>query len=275
MSVIQSATTPWTLDSVDSYVTLYDNSTEINLPIPNVSRYAALFKVLYVVVPIFGLPGNFLSIIVLGSNREIRMKPVNMFMIHQSLIDFCACLVLLLTKMYNNIDIVSSHAAKVVLCRFWVTNVMYWGIAFVSGNNLVCLTMERFWATKNPLGYDASKVRRRLPIVFHMAWLSGILLMFPKFTTTRVIDGKCVAYREILLWCAGLFSISDSCFMLLVSFHFYRMAMLVVMLNSCLNPYIYSIRYKEYQTQFKTLFCKRSESSNKNEGVTDYQQHRW
>ena len=34
----------------------------------------------------------------------------------------------------------------------------------------------------------------------------------------------------------------------------YRTSLLCIIMNSCLNPYIYSVRYKEFQMQLKTFF---------------------
>ena len=332
-----------------TYTDMYDdnlsNATAFILPeiVIKSSEYDFLFQVLYIVIPVFGLPGNLLAVIVMGSNKEMRHKPVNLFMIHQSAVDFCTCLVLLLTKLYDTIDIVSVYWLKVFLCRFWVTNNIFWGLCFTSGNNLTFLTLERYWATKKPLEYDADKVRRRLPIIFPLAWFVGLGCMFPKFGTTRVIDGNCVAYNDIkhsdvlmnlmppyyalvscilpavvMIYCytsigltlrksASFQKLKDTeessqaskmrraqnnvlqiCVILMVVFvvcwgihnigfllyavgyfpslttDYYRMSVLFVILNSCLNPYIYSVRYKEFQNQLKALFTFRKQSDGPN-----------
>ena len=53
----------------------------------------------------FGIPGNIGAIIVLLSNSQIRQKAVNIFMIHQSVIDLCGCIVTILTSLLTDINI--------------------------------------------------------------------------------------------------------------------------------------------------------------------------
>ena len=310
--------------------------TTMELPVDSsgfYSAYDAMFQVLYIVIPGFGLPGNLLAIIVMTSSADIRRKPVNMFMIHQSIIDFCACLVLMLTKMYDTIDITQSHVLQVFLCRIWVTNNALWGLVNCSINNLVFLTLERFWATKKPLQYNPDAVRQRLPYIFLLAWLLGIGTYLPKMTTSRIIDGRCIPYVDVhsdtimsllmpyyfglatvipttvMIYCyisigitlrkSALFQKSSdeqpqsmklgraqmnlyqTCVLLMVVFvlcnsvhaagfvlytigyydslnnDYYRVSVLFVILNSCLNPYIYSVRYREFQDQLKVLFLRK------------------
>ena len=50
----------------------------------------------------FGIPGNIGAIIVLLSNSQIRQKAVNIFMIHQSVIDLCGCIVTILTALITD-----------------------------------------------------------------------------------------------------------------------------------------------------------------------------
>ena len=315
------------------------SGTTMELPVDSNgpdSVHDVMFQVLYIIIPGFGLPGNLLAIIVMTSSAEIRRKPVNMFMIHQSVIDFCACLILMLTKMYDSIEITHSPTSQVVLCRIWVTNNAMWGVVFCSGNNLMFLTLERFWATKKPLQYNTDAVRRRLPGIFLIAWLLGIGAQLPKMSTSRIVGGRCVPYVDVhsdtimslmapyyfslstaipaavMVYCYGSIGITlrksasfqksseeqpqsikmqraqlnllQTCVLLMVVFvlcwsvhavgfilytvgyfpslnnDYYRVSLLFVILNSCLNPYIYSVRYQEFQDQLKVLFlCKSNQ----------------
>ena len=180
-------------NSTDSY---HVTETVNQLPSPN-NQFQEMFRILYIVIPAFGLPGNMLAIMVMASDKEMRKKPVNIFMIHQSAIDFCACLVLMLTKLYDSIDVTSSSAVRVLLCRFWVTSNVMWGCVTCSVGNLLLLTLERYWATNKPLQYNSDVVKRRLPVVFPMLWLVGMAIQFPKFVSTRVVNGRCIPYNDI------------------------------------------------------------------------------
>ena len=71
------------------------------LPSPSVAPNFPLFKtfatpdsyrMMFLGAGVFGLPGNIFSIIVLMSSAALRQKPVNVFMIHQSVIDASVCI---------------------------------------------------------------------------------------------------------------------------------------------------------------------------------------
>ena len=193
------------------------------------------------------------------------------------------------------------------------------------------LTLERYWAIKKPLQYDQDKVRARLPFIFTMAWVIGLLSLWPTFGTARAIDGGCRLYYDLTspilfklmtpYYCTiamiipatvmmysyisiGLslsksqqfgkdqsnaklqvtsnklkkaqINLLQTCVLLMILFvlcwmcvtinfmlftfeilnlygTFYHVGMFFVILNSCLNPLIYSARYSEFQNQIKVL----------------------
>ena len=65
-------------------------------------------QILIVCVAVFGIPGNIGAMVVLLSNPQIRNKAVNRFMIHQSIIDLCACITSIPTVLITDIRYVQS-----------------------------------------------------------------------------------------------------------------------------------------------------------------------
>ena len=94
---------------------------------------------------------------VLLSSHELRRKPVNLFISHQSFVDFWA---LVLTLLINTVKNMSDHPDgwfKTLLCKMFYSNSIMWSVIHVSGYNLTFLTLERYWAVK--VRYRAVKVR--------------------------------------------------------------------------------------------------------------------
>ena len=63
------------------------------------------FHNLYIGICSFGIPGNILTVGVLLSSASLREKPINLFMVHQSIIDSTMLLLTILNKLYNDITL--------------------------------------------------------------------------------------------------------------------------------------------------------------------------
>ena len=118
------------------------------------------FDSIYVGVSIFGVPGNILTIIVLLSTKELREKPINLFMAHQSVVDGILLLLTICNKTVNFTSISNSGISGQLLCSVFTSNALTSGFLHASGFNLMFLTIERYWAITKPLKYDSSKVLR-------------------------------------------------------------------------------------------------------------------
>ena len=60
---------------------------------------------------VFGIPGNIGAVVILLSDQQMRNKPVNIFMVHQSIIDLLACIVTILTVLYTDVNDVKQGAS--------------------------------------------------------------------------------------------------------------------------------------------------------------------
>ena len=306
------------------------------------------FNELYIITASFGLPGNIFTICVLLSSAQIRSKPVNIFIIHQSIIDTCVCVVTILTHHFHSMDLIPTSSGRWFICTMWLTKSIMWSCMQCSGYNLMFLTLERYWAITNPLKYDADKVRKRIPFVFIACWIIAFLTIAPNSAFNRIVNGQCRAFYVIteswmlkvlsayflLVACVvpggvmigayaaiGLslkrseaFQRSDTaasskklkqiqmnllqtCVILVVMFvlcwlnHVIRFVLLTgsyflhlrttyypstlffIILNSCLNPFVYCVRYKEFQDRVAVLFRLKviePVSTSADTGVTKY-----
>ena len=250
------------------------------------------------------------------------MKPINIYIIHQCVIDTVACIITLITKYINNdINILSGEIGQMLLCRFVLSRSLMWSVIHASGYNLMFLTIETYKAIVFPLHHQREVVFKRLPLTFTICWIIGFASMFPTFSTSRVKDEQCVPYVDLhsnilsellspyyvtiacLIPSSGMFysnvhifkSISTSlnkseklkkaqsnlvqtCTILCVMFvgcwflhaaifmlftlgyvdningDVYHISNLLIVFNSCLNPYVYALRYSEFQLQLLNIF---------------------
>ena len=287
---------------------------------------ATFVRVWYYIIAIFGIPGNILTLVVLLSSPILRDKPINLFIIHQSVIDISACIFTLIEECLINNGINGP-----VICHLFLNKYTSSCTVYVSTYNMAALTIERHFAIQDPLHYDSDKVKKRLPYVFIFLWLFCFAAL-GHFPVTAVFkDSICYAslkLRQTPFWewmslyftiigvgiplsimvvCyARMFyalykssrtigrksevrsidklrlaqvNLIQICFIMIVLFLIcwatglsafllftlnyyktlsnthYSVGMLMVILNSGLNPYIYVFRYDDFKNQLKKL-CK-------------------
>ena len=165
-------------------------------------------------IPVLGIPGNILTLVVLFSNINLRNKPVNMFIIHQSFIDLIVCIISILEKIVLDFNLNGQ-----VICHLLRTKVSSQMTMYVSSYNMTALTIERHSAIIDPLHYDPDKVKKRLPYIFILLWIFCIVALgvIPVSTiydnSTCYIDARLegtfvneIGYLSLILLCIILSS---------------------------------------------------------------------
>ena len=71
------------------------------------------------------------------------------------------------------------------------------------------------------------------------------VIMMIMFTLSSL--NTCIA---MMLFAVGYYQTPSS--------DYYNISIILLVFNHCINPFIYSLRYKEFQTQFNNLFCRGS-----------------
>ena len=308
------------------------------------------FSDLYIFTAAFGLPGNLFTIFVLLSSSKIRSKPVNIFIIHQSIIDTMVCIVTILVTRYNGVHYFSSDLGEIFLCTVWYTRSVMWACIQCSGYNLMFLTLERFWAVTKPFQYNQEKVLARLPYIFLFTWIIGFATIIPNSMFNRMVQGTCAPFyvlseawmlkviggysllaaciipggvmiaAYVLIWKSmrksqrfqnqdtanvstklkqAQMNLLQTCVILVIMFFlcwinhiirfilinggyfmslsrtYYPSTLFFIILNSCLNPFVYCVRYKEFQGQVAAIFGLRMwmEVDSSQMSITDSTKH--
>ena len=171
IDILVNAVSMFTSSSYNTSSTSYNSSTTGNLDsealyISKFSGKEQWLQLGYYIIPALGIPGNIITLIVLLSNHTLRIKPINLFILHQSVIDLIACIFTVIEEylLENGIN-------GDVLCHFFHSKYASGAALFTSSYNMTAMTLERHFAVTDPLHYDSNKVRRRLPFIFLSVWL--------------------------------------------------------------------------------------------------------
>ena len=287
------------------------------------------FQALYYIGSVIGIPGNILAIIVFLSSAQLRRKPINLFFVHQSIIDLAVCIFNILEEAFIEFSVNGQGICHMITAKTLSLIGLY-----TSTYNMTALTIERHFAIVDPLQYDPEKVIKRLPYIFTGEWLfcSIALSYIPIFTVYR--HGSCkvihnllgtpwwdavapylvvvaiiipmtimvICYTRMLMalrtssksvnsstpqadnksssvhklrlaqanifqTCLTMMIVFLSCWLTIesavvlfifktypnLSNNHYAVGRLLAVFNSCVNPYIYAIRYDEFKVQMKKI----------------------
>ena len=149
-------------------------------------------EVCYFLLPALGIPGNILTLVVLFSNVTLRNKPINMFIMHQSVIDFIVCMLTITEELIIEFDISGQ-----IICHLLRTKIASQMTLFASSYNMTALTLERHFAIIDPLHYDPEKVRKRLPYVFIIVWSFCVIALGVIPVTTIYENSTCYVATRI------------------------------------------------------------------------------
>ena len=278
-----------------------------------------------------GIPGNIIAIIVFLSSAQLRKKPINLFFVHQSVIDLAVCAFNIVEEIFIELNINGQGTCHMIISKTLSLIALY-----TSTYNMTVLTIERHFAIVNPLQYDSEKVIKRLPYIFVGEWIFCSVALSYIPTTTIYRDGSCMVIYHLLstpLWdfiAPYLFIIAiaipclimvicysrmlyalnlssklikastpnsaenksssvhklrlaqanifQTCLIMMVVFlscwltiesavilfifktyanlsnNHYAIGRLLAVFNSCVNPYIYAMRYTDFKVQLKKLF---------------------
>ena len=106
-----------------------------------------------------GIIGNVLVVLIMLSSARLRGKPINRFMMNQSVIDMMASFSIVFRQFYSYEKMSDFHGlAQQLYCKLFLVNLSHIMLFGASGYNLVALSFERHSAIMNPLLYDEKKV---------------------------------------------------------------------------------------------------------------------
>ena len=131
-------------------------------------------QIIYLIIGVLGMGGNALVALVILQTRSMRRTFPNMFIVHQSVLDFTASFLIIATTFITDINWVKTSLGQELFCRLWLTNLPLWAIFLSSTCNLVGLTYERYFAIVHPLRHSRMFTSRRIYVSFALVWLGGV-----------------------------------------------------------------------------------------------------
>ena len=285
-----------------------------------------VMKMLYMVISMFGIPGNIVTLIAILTSPKMRAKPFNILIVHQSWIDLFACVCAFL------VQIVEPGYTGIIghmVCQIWSSMYLLWVFFVASSYNLTAIAIERYLAITRPLQYDEESVLRRMPFVFVVVWLIGFVFDLPEALLSKAVSGECVLYYNlsytyqvvlnifysllspvvpliIMAYCYAViaitlrassklhtkaaassgaadmrraeiriiqstvilsaFFLASYLYMYVIQYGYtffelglyphYHVSIAFIIMNSCINPYVYCIRYDEFQNRVREMFCR-------------------
>ena len=145
-----------------------------------------IVKLLYAFSSV-GIFGNITAVVVFLSGAHLRRKPINIFFVHQSLIDICACLFTIIEEVIAEFGI-----NGIITCHLFISKTCSAVALYTSTYNLTMLTIERHFAIVKPLQYNTDKVMARMPILFIGEWFFIIVVFLFAPITTVYQNGVCL-----------------------------------------------------------------------------------
>ncbi|KAJ8043281.1 Octopamine receptor beta-2R [Holothuria leucospilota] len=174
---------------------LFSNSTENYSPEEELPTRPVAVSIFFVIIAVLGISGNGLVLVVIAKVPDLR-SITNILIGHQSFVDFISSCLLLVVYFPQAINLEALSANHIVLanfiCKVWVDQFVYWAVIKVSTVNLVCLTLERYFAVVYPHNYRQRASKKGAALVCVAAWIIGPLSeLYFLFTFSVDEGGQC------------------------------------------------------------------------------------
>ena len=284
----------------------------------------------YMISGILGIIGNGLVTVVIVKFTKVYKHLTNLFIVHQSVIDFLASLtLLLLTGTQKQYHIYGVGAE--VLCRVWLSMYILWSLFTTSTYNLCVMSLEKYFSIVHPILHKKAFDLKFAVAGMVLAWVVGLLtnsynlptsglhgdicfrLAFWPSTFTQRATGvvNCIIKfflpLLIMLYTYGrilhvihqkvaphpetgqqsgnqylaarrntvkMLVLVCACFILCWSWNqffflalnlgaslqlggaFYQFSVVAVFFNSCINPFIYIFKYREFQRGLRKMLTR-------------------
>ena len=162
----------------------------------NVVLTPGVLKKLQLSIGSVGMVTNLVVVIVLLYERKMLTLNTNIYILSQSMVDFFVSFVLILTVLIENDGRYFDGPGDSILCVFWLTRVMLFGLFTSSVYNLVVMTIERYLAIVWPVWHKLHVNRKRVVASVVVAWLYGLVFHAgTKMSTAWVDEGRCLIYQ--------------------------------------------------------------------------------
>ncbi|KAJ8050687.1 Octopamine receptor beta-2R [Holothuria leucospilota] len=138
-----------------------------------------LFRVLQILVALFGVIGNILVLIVIFQARDVLKNQTNFLIANQSAADLFSSLQLIVFQVECFTkwpSLVPGSIWSKLYCFFWQQRLLLFGSYAISTFNLTILSLERYFAVVHPQMYLARSRKRLFAFMGLGTWLLGPIM---------------------------------------------------------------------------------------------------
>lgn len=135
-----------------------------------------LLPVLYFIIGFLGILGNGVVIIVFLANRKVFRSITNLLILNQAIMDFVVAIIFLLDRFGPSLyKLTTNETLSEMLCRIWDSEYLLWAFYIASTQNLVMVSLERYFATCHPVKHRNYFTIRGAKIGIAGIWLFGLV----------------------------------------------------------------------------------------------------
>lgn len=152
----------------------------------------------YIMLGLLGLLGNAFVGFVMLRYRHVFNSTTNKLIIHQSMVDFTASMMFFLHHLQLSLFTVSvpDNFLGIIYCRLWWSEWALYGVFVTSTYNLVAISLERYFATCQPVKHRNMFSTCRLKGIMATSWVCGFLSQSHLFALSSLSGGECVLSRH-------------------------------------------------------------------------------
>ncbi|XP_063963676.1 somatostatin receptor type 2-like [Lytechinus pictus] len=143
---------------------------------------------IYILIALLGVIGNGLVIFVLFRVPSLRSF-TNVLISNQSVIDFTSSIFFFFLYVTPRPKLPVQPQFAMFVCKFWYSEYPLWAISVASTVNLVCLTVERYFAVIHPLKYRNRFTIKRARLLCLLPWIIGLLHEIPWMMVHQITGG--------------------------------------------------------------------------------------
>jgi len=162
-------------------------TTLASLPI-STRQYA--INITYILVAIFGVCGNLLSLTVICTHPPIRKRLPNYYFINQTIADL---LVSILLIPGNTVGLIPYGYSTILLCYLWQSRAIFVGVFDVSVYCIAALSVERYLEVVYPIWHKLNVTKVKVIVTIVVIWILAILYRYAySLPPTRAVNGVCI-----------------------------------------------------------------------------------
>jgi len=151
----------------------------------NIASYAV--NTTYVIIGVFGIVGNFVALLVIGTHKPLRNRLSNYYFINQIVVDFLVCSLLIPSIVPNY------GYTNLLFCLFWQSRVFFLSLYLTSSYSIVAMAIERYMEIVHPIKHRVSVTKRKVYLTIVAVWVIGFgQKMAYMMASTRPVDGVCI-----------------------------------------------------------------------------------